>query len=503
MRTKTGETVGREVPPAHDERQRWRRRVSDYVRSRRLVPPLAMDELSAHACAIGTGDPHASAYHDYLTVLMGNEVWRSTVASIPYERRILLLPQCLRHPTDCPADMDELGLMCHECGRCAIGELQREAEGLGYVVLVAEGTTVVTRLLESGKVDAVVGVSCLHSLEKSFPFMAADAIPGVALPLLGDGCSGTEVDREWALECIRLRDVDGAAFRLDLDTLRATVQTWFHEDYLAPLLKSNATRTEGISLDWLAQEGKRWRPFLVAAVFSALSGTQAFPESLRHLAVAVECFHKASLIHDDIEDGDSERYGLSTLHIRYGVPVAINVGDLLLGEGYRLIAEAGYTPEVALRMLACVASAHRDLSLGQGEELLLESPSAPATPETIIDIFRRKTAPAFRVALELGALAAGASDPVMGVLSDYSESLGIAYQVRDDLDDQEDDRAGAGVARQHASLVGALDREAGQGAEKARQLLEHYRNQAIRSLNPLDSSQLKVLLRRVISKILS
>ena len=91
----------------------------------------------------------------------------------------------------------------------------------------------------------------------------------------------------------------------------------------------------------------------------------------------------------------------------------------------------------------------------------------------------------------------------MGVLSDYSESLGIAYQVRDDLDDQEDDRAGAGVARQHASLVGALDREAGQGAEKARQLLEHYRNQAIRSLNPLDSSQLKVLLRRVISKILS
>ena len=53
----------------------------------------------------------------------------------------------------------------------------------------------------------------------------------------------------------------------------------------------------------------------------------------------MECFHKASLIHDDIEDDDAQRYGEPTLHVEHGVPVALNVGDLLIGEGYRLLAE--------------------------------------------------------------------------------------------------------------------------------------------------------------------
>ena len=63
------------------------------------------------------------------------------------------------------------------------------------------------------------------------------------------------------------------------------------------------------------------------------------PEDLRKVAVAVECFHKASLIHDDIEDNDALRYGEKTLHEEHGVAVALNVGDLLIGEGYRLLAE--------------------------------------------------------------------------------------------------------------------------------------------------------------------
>ena len=55
-------------------------------------------------------------------------------------------------------------------------------------------------------------------------------------------------------------------------------------------------------------------------------------------AIAVECFHKASLVHDDIQDKDEERYGQPTVHARYGEAMAINIGDLLLGEGYRLLA---------------------------------------------------------------------------------------------------------------------------------------------------------------------
>ena len=78
---------------------------------------------------------------------------------------------------------------------------------------------------------------------------------------------------------------------------------------------------------------------LAVAVFQALRGNcdEGLPEDVRKLAVAVECFHKASLIHDDIEDNDAIRYGEKTLHEEHGLAVALNVGDLLIGEGYRLI----------------------------------------------------------------------------------------------------------------------------------------------------------------------
>ena len=76
------------------------------------------------------------------------------------------------------------------------------------------------------------------------------------------------------------------------------------------------------------------------------------PDDLRKVAVAVECFHKASLIHDDIEDNDAQRYGETTLHEEHGVAVALNVGDLLIGEGYRLLAAATRRRTESAEMLA-------------------------------------------------------------------------------------------------------------------------------------------------------
>src|SRR4029077_18287816 len=61
------------------------------------------------------------------------------------------------------------------------------------------------------------------------------------------------------------------------------------------------------------------------------------PDSVKRAALAIESFHKASLVHDDIEDDDTFRYGRETLHRQYGVSTAINVGDYLIGLGYRLV----------------------------------------------------------------------------------------------------------------------------------------------------------------------
>ncbi len=288
------------VPAERFEREQLIRAVSGYAAEQVLVPPLSMEELRDHAEKIAP-DPGLT---DYVMVLLNNEVWRETVAAIPYERRLLLLPQCLRNRQDCPAVIDEFGLLCEACGRCAIGELQSLAEELGYVVLVAEGSTVVSKLLDGGKVDAVVGVSCLSALEKSFPQMADGAIPGLAIPLTVDGCVGTRMDVDHVREAIRLKSSTPWKNTLDTERLHTVVDGWFADSKdLKP-----ETRTGKIAYDWLLKDGKRWRPYLLACTYSALNdGTTDLPDEVRRLAIAVECFHKASLIHDDIEDDDNLR----------------------------------------------------------------------------------------------------------------------------------------------------------------------------------------------------
>ena len=131
--------------------------------------------------------------------------------------------------------------------------------------------------------------------------------------------------------------------------------------------------TGRIARDWLMKAGKRWRPFLTACAYLALRDDPqaAIGDEVRRAAVAVECFHKASLIHDDIEDADETRYGDAALHETHGEAVALNVGDYLLGEGYRLLAAIDAPAEAKVEMLRAAAEGHRTLTEGQGAELLL------------------------------------------------------------------------------------------------------------------------------------
>jgi geranylgeranyl pyrophosphate synthase len=158
----------------------------------------------------------------------------------------------------------------------------------------------------------------------------------------------------------------------------------------------------------------------------------------------------------------------------------------------------------------------------------------PLTSKQVLEIFRLKTAPAFEVALCLGALAQGAGDDICEVLSRYSQALGIAYQIRDDLLDYAAEAPGNDVRALRPSLLPALayeraeaglkarleaawrstidpgEREAlirsavtaVRGEDCARELLEHYRDEAIRSLSPLRNIRLKSVLQQIIGRIL-
>ena len=522
------------VPQTPVQRNHILQFVRHYVAEYNPVPPLPFDDLRVHADRVVGMLKCEPVYRDYIAVLINNEVWRETLATVPYERRLLLLPKCLRVENKCPAPFDEFGLLCKQCGLCTIQDLQHEAEKLGYAVLVAEGSAIVMSLIQTGKIEAIVGVSCLSVLERAFPYMEAAAIPGVAIPLLQDDCIDTTVDLDWVWDYIHLTS-DDQTRRLDLGALREEVDFWFSPATLELIMGPPEGETEKIAREWLMRAGKRWRPFLTVAAFQALRETPGapLPEDVRKIALAVECFHKASLIHDDIEDGDDVRYGEKTLHAEYGVPVALNVGDLLIGEGYRLIGESQISPAQKAQMLLVAARGQRELCRGQGAELCWTRNPAPMTQTQVLDIFRRKTAPAFEVALRLGALYAGveAHEEVADVLRVYSEALGIAYQIRDDLSDlgaegETNDIAGLrpslllAIAHDKAqagqkTMLGSVWRREGalssqqiealyselKADERARTLLETYKEEGIRSLRDLENPNLKGLLRRVIGTI--
>ena len=526
------------IPDSRKERDRLKLLCARHVEAERLVPPLSMLELREHAVKVREQAEVDAIFDDYLSILVNNAVWRDALAQIPYERRLLLVPKCLRVEEHCPAPFDEFGLLCKECGLCSIQDLTVEAERLGYAVLVAEGSAIVRAMIETGRIEAIVGVSCINVLEKCFPHMEAAAVPGAAIPLLQDDCVNTTVDLDWVWDLIHLTS-DDETYRLDLDKLRDDVQSWFARDELDRLLGPVDGETEEIARAWMAQEGKRWRPYLSTCVYLAIrhdgkAEDPTIPDDFKRLAIAVECFHKASLIHDDIEDGDDERYGTPTLHKLHGEAVAINVGDFLLGEGYRLLSNLDVPSEARVDMMRAASAGHVTLSRGQGTELLWTRNPKTLPSTDVLRIFEEKTAPAFQVALWLAATYAGADMETQGVLAEYSRAIGIAYQIKDDLEDYDGGSDSNDLMDVRPSLllsiaakkldgkpdgaliddliarrrsfdeIGADVRralvECGATA-KSQELQSAYQEEAVRSLRFLGNATLKGLLRRVVHKI--
>jgi len=518
------------VPQSKELREELSGFAKEYVEEKRLVGPLSIGELQKHCKALINSADINPAHLDFLAVLVNNQIWRETVAGIGYDKRLLLLPKCLRDNENCPADIDQLGLACENCGHCPIGDIKSQAEELGYSVLVAEGSPIVMSLIETGKIQAVIGVSCLSVLEKTFPYMEAGAVPGIAIPLLYDGCVNTNVDVDCLLDTIYENSVDKQN-RLDLKDLRDKVNELFKPQRLKLFWDIKDSQTERLALNWMTNSGKRWRPFIAVCAHHAFtcSDKDKLCEDLSKVAIAVECFHKASLIHDDIEDGDVMRYGQKTIHAEFGIPIALNVGDFLLGEGYRLLAQLEISQDRKAEMLRIAAQGHRELCLGQGKELeWMRTPKHLSICE-VLDIFKKKTSPAFEVALKLGVLSAEKGPKLDKLLEEYSKALGIAYQIRDDINDfdycdntqnqpsllfaiaweqaKQNDRKVLESFWKTSDHSNALTQSVFEIMARlkvktlALDLLEFYKQQAISSLKPLDNAAFKGLLRRIISKI--
>lgn len=423
---------------------------------------LARRELEARARSLLAQLDLSDGYVGFTMVALASAFWSDQVAATPHERRLVLLPHCMRDAATCEAPYTALGLECRQCGACRLAELKGFAEQLGCRVLIAEGSPVVLQLILSGSVDAIVGVACLDSLEKTFDRILAAGVPCMAVPLLGNGCQNTQPDLECVKQMIATPHRPAAIHtRTYLHLMRLAAQLCESEELarLAPPLGGRhgeeaasadlTTITESLAYEFLAAGGKHSRPFVTLAAYDAMQGGPAtaaegpqclaeLPPAIKRVALAMEVFHKASLVHDDLEDGDLYRYGRPTLHRAHGAAAAVNTGDYLIGLGYRLVAEeqSRLGAATVADLIAELSRAHLRLCAGQGAELAwCADRRRRITPLEVVKIYALKTAPAFEAALYAGIRLAGPAAEHQRAVGRFARHLGVGYQIVNDLDD--------------------------------------------------------------------
>jgi len=184
-------------------------------------------------------------------------------------------------------------------------------------------------------------------------------------------------------------------------------------------------------IDLLGRGGKRLRPSLCLMACELVGGEikKALPT-----AICVEFFHNFSLAHDDIEDGSELRRGEPALHVKYGVPIALNAGDGLYALCYEALKanERLLGIERAWKIFEEIAELCVVLAEGQAMDLEFKDRREMSELE-VIEVLRKKTAKLFAVSAECGAIAGGASYEVAEDLGSAWEDIGIAFQIRDDI----------------------------------------------------------------------
>jgi geranylgeranyl pyrophosphate synthase len=425
-------------------------------------------------------------------VALVSEYWRDRLAALPTGRRLLLLP-------DCPLGREPaVPGVPRVCGpSCGIATIWAAARDHGWAVESVSNAVAAIGGMLTGQYDGVLGVARLADLEKAFAMLPAFALPIAAVPFqpiespaasCAEALAASAIDVEWVLGMLGVAGGDVAPVGDYLPLLReaagmfepASLRDLSERQGLPGVLGSGA---EGPA-DWLplaaasemagaflARGGKFLRPFVTLAAYdavvadlpgrpaAAVAGFSSDPRTARvsakAAAVAIEIFHKASLVHDDIEDSDAIRYGRATLHEEVGVPSAVNAGDYLLGVGYRIMAGLPGVDAGSIRdAVAILADAHVRLARGQGAELWWRdgaaagAPPRRLAPDEALAIYGLKTSPAFEAAVALGVRLAGADPARVAALDRYALHVGTGFQVLNDLKDWagdvENDRREAG-----------------------------------------------------------
>jgi geranylgeranyl diphosphate synthase type II len=235
--------------------------------------------------------------------------------------------------------------------------------------------------------------------------------------------------------------------------------------------------------------GKRLRPLLVLAAAEAIGSERAKDlPSVLPAACAVELIHTYSLIHDDLPcmDDDDLRRGRPTSHKVYGEGVAVLAGDALLTRAFALLSEITPAKRYPLSLLLQeTAMAAGSLQLIAGQVADLEAEGRKLKIADVRFIHERKTAAMIVLSLRLGAMIAGASPRQLEALTDFGNSLGLAFQILDDILDvtatseQLGKSAGKDLKASKATYPAVI------GLEASRKEAVKQTRAALRALDPL------------------
>lgn len=186
--------------------------------------------------------------------------------------------------------------------------------------------------------------------------------------------------------------------------------------------------------DYPLRGGKALRPALCIAVCRTLGG---YLESVLRTAAAIELYHNAFLVHDDVEDGSELRRAEPTLHRKHGVPIAVNVGDGMLALSMASLLDNTAVIGVGrtLRVLDVVCRMARESAEGQMMELdWIASGRWDLTDQSYIRmVYKKTTWYTFIAPMHVGAIAAGAPGGIVGTFTAFATQLGIAFQIQDDV----------------------------------------------------------------------
>ena len=231
--------------------------------------------------------------------------------------------------------------------------------------------------------------------------------------------------------------------------------------------------------------GKRLRPVLVLAT-GELCGGRADPLPA---AVALECLHTYSLIHDDLPcmDNDDLRRGRPTAHRQFDEATALLAGDALLTHAFALLAESYATQPILahalIRELAEAAGSRRLIG-GQMADLLAEQ-QADATAADLEFIHLNKTAAMIEASLVLGGLTGGADAGTLAILRRVGQDLGLAFQIIDDVLDATADSATLGKTAGKDAAAGKTTFVKLHGVATSRRLAQQHSDSARLALQGL------------------